>query len=347
LPRAISRIAQTVALKTATPGLFPSAPIRPAQEIIGSIASKASGRAKFVDMTPWLNGPFKSTDIVCGLPVFWWVRIAKIMEFLGGSVVVIQIVGESRVESFARRMRAWRVVMTRMGPVRMVSQKLNSVFQHVEHSLTRSSRETKELPAHFRRWLWRASYVLAAVAALSNFFLQFEWSLLRVVGDLFLSMVVGGAVFIAFWSLVFVVVIAVGIAPWDFRGKPLLDKIFQVCASAISIGFLCLAVFQFSHRSLINVHGSTVKKFLTAPVVILVVSYVLFACYFIGVLFSLLILYGLALATFFVFLPCIWVADKATASLASIMRHTGAVRLILIISLLLLAIGFVVDLGTS
>src|SRR5271167_180541 len=68
--------------------------VYPAQEIIGSVASKANSRAKFVDMTPWLNGPFKSTDIVCRLPVFWWVRIAKMMEFLGGSVVVIQIVGE-------------------------------------------------------------------------------------------------------------------------------------------------------------------------------------------------------------------------------------------------------------
>ena len=254
-------------------------------------------------MTPWLNGPFKGTDIVYRLARVLVGANREVMEFLGGSVVVIQIVGERRVESFARRIAclAGRGD-AESGLVRMVSQKLNSAFRRSSIPSLLDHPQDQRACSAFSAMALRASYVLAAVGSVSSFFLQFEWSLLRVLVDICFSPWSSAALFSArsgcsFSEPLLLLESCHGIS----AGSLCLTRYFRCSASAISIGFLCLAVVQFSHGSLIDVRGSTVKKFVTAPLVILVVFYVLFCCYAMGVLFSLLILYGLALATVFVF----------------------------------------------
>lgn len=53
----------------------------------------------------WLSAPYESTDILWGLPLFWWARIGKILQFISGLVIVVEIVGVEKVKDFSYSLR--------------------------------------------------------------------------------------------------------------------------------------------------------------------------------------------------------------------------------------------------
>jgi hypothetical protein len=69
----------------------------------------------------WFSHPL--TDI-WGIPSFWISRVAKMMQFFSGMVIVLEIVGRDRVDHFASLIRALLNRLVRARALRQASQDL-------------------------------------------------------------------------------------------------------------------------------------------------------------------------------------------------------------------------------
>lgn len=58
----------------------------------------------------WWHGGLGPKDVMWGVPIFAWERIGKLMGFIGGMTVVLDIVGAPAVRSFGKRLRDWITV---------------------------------------------------------------------------------------------------------------------------------------------------------------------------------------------------------------------------------------------
>ncbi|MDA2807548.1 hypothetical protein [Nocardiopsis suaedae] len=58
----------------------------------------------------WWNGQRLEGSTMYGLPVLWWARIGKCLQFLGGAVVVIDLIGPERMLRQSDKIREARQV---------------------------------------------------------------------------------------------------------------------------------------------------------------------------------------------------------------------------------------------
>jgi hypothetical protein len=65
----------------------------------------------------WFSGPL--TEIF-GVPTFWVARAAKIAQFLSGMVILIDIIGKERIETFAN---AAKRVLSKMAAAEPIKEK--------------------------------------------------------------------------------------------------------------------------------------------------------------------------------------------------------------------------------
>jgi hypothetical protein len=86
----------------------------------------------------WFQGPFKPEQIIHQLPggihAFWLQRLAKVLLFLSGLVIVIEVIGKERVEA----MSAWLLWKSGALPRTELGPRLVSALSQVFHSLRSS-----------------------------------------------------------------------------------------------------------------------------------------------------------------------------------------------------------------
>ena len=114
----------------------------------------------------WLSHPLPE---LWGIPAFWITRIAEVVQFVSGLVIVIEIVGKDRVEAFARSASVTLKALARAQPLRNASKALwDSSRYFVLANLSFGKRREAYLARINSRVLNAAITLSAGLAALTT-----------------------------------------------------------------------------------------------------------------------------------------------------------------------------------
>lgn len=103
----------------------------------------------------WLDGPYQSTDFAFGLPIFWWSRIAKIIQFISGLIIVVDIIGAEKVKLFGAKLRN-SISLRSIWSTMIVSFKLTLNHYRILFRVTKPSvvEDKKKQNIIFIQWIW-------------------------------------------------------------------------------------------------------------------------------------------------------------------------------------------------
>lgn len=74
----------------------------------------------------WLNGNKIEDLTMWGVRMLWWARIGKLLEFAGGLVVVLDLVGPERLRKLSERTRQTRTRLRQTPPTKAVGERANA-----------------------------------------------------------------------------------------------------------------------------------------------------------------------------------------------------------------------------
>ena len=64
----------------------------------------------------WLSGAKLEDFAMWGVPMLWWARIGKLLQYSGGIVVVLDLIGPKRLRKAGSRLHSWRNRLQQVEP---------------------------------------------------------------------------------------------------------------------------------------------------------------------------------------------------------------------------------------
>jgi hypothetical protein len=126
----------------------------------------------------WFNEPLKE---LFGVPSFWIARFAKTIQFLAGTVIVIEIIGKERIGDLADIVRLRLSKIAEAEPIRAAARDLSNLSknfllyintsdkQKSEEYFEKGSKSKTAIPAAI------LSFILAAIAIIIFYRWQLAW----------------------------------------------------------------------------------------------------------------------------------------------------------------------------
>lgn len=57
-----------------------------------------------ISLSIWLSQGFGSTCPILGVPILWWGRIGKLLQFIGGITILLELIGVERVQEYGNEL---------------------------------------------------------------------------------------------------------------------------------------------------------------------------------------------------------------------------------------------------
>lgn len=300
-------------------------------------------------LTNWWHYPIEPTHhVFLGVPAYAIERMAKLFQFGAGSVIILEVIGKDRVETWGKFFRRLKVQARYIRPIGRVKEAL---IQLASLPLEQSKPGVIDmLLSMFRRsqnWL---SLILPAIGLAADLFsakAKLHW-------NAFLWIPV---IFFGSWLLYWggfegfrYCLVGFYILHFPHRDQPTYEKIVRLlstCISAWSAWLFCSVIDWGKVYALPTSVPILQAVYLVPLVFVWFVGAGFAGIALVSFLFYSVLMFSLSAVWICTVVPTAWVAGKVADFLLRVMTNSGVYRFILGLAVVSLVIGFLLDLAMS
>lgn len=155
-----------------------------------------------MDPTGWFTGPVGE---LFGIPSFWVARLAKVLQFASGSVILVDLIGRDRIEIFSAHARQSLGVLASRHAVRRIAADLSTTTHAYWRVLTGKPEEDAAMrkalfATRFGEWGYLVG-VLGAIPVATCVVVKWNLPWYHAVGLVFFVVAVGAGMAVSTYLL--------------------------------------------------------------------------------------------------------------------------------------------------